>query len=183
MSAITDMSFNAWMEVAVRLLSVGSSERSSSTKGPSKSLNSYSNKANCGRLVSKTSSLVLFVTTGTSVHRSKKIENFVAKCQIVKRYVWFYLTADLVMSSMCSSGQVSCRLCKERSHIPLSCQEYRKENGMSERRVIEEARTEALIRTCHKCKLRIMKIDGCNKVVCTGCYSGKAFAQSPEITR
>ena len=71
-------------------------------------------------------------------------------------------------------AQVSCRLCKEKSHIPLSCQEYRKENGMSERRVIEEARSEALIRTCHKCKLRIMKTDGCNKVVCTGCYSGNA---------
>lgn len=64
---------------------------------------------------------------------------------------------------------VSCRLCNSKSHIPFSCEEFKKENGFSERRVIEEARTEALIRTCGKCKIRILKEDGCNKVVCTGC--------------
>lgn len=37
--------------------------------------------------------------------------------------------------------------------------------------MIEEARTEALIRTCGKCKVRILKEDGCNKVVCTSCYA------------
>ena len=67
--------------------------------------------------------------------------------------------------------EISCRSCKEKSHIPLSCEEYKKENGISERRVIEEARTEALIRTCPKCKVRILKEDGCNKVVCTTCSS------------
>ncbi len=66
---------------------------------------------------------------------------------------------------------MSCRLCKAKSHIPLSCDEFKKENGVSERRVIEEARTEALIRTCGKCKVRILKEDGCNKVICTKCYA------------
>lgn len=66
---------------------------------------------------------------------------------------------------------MSCRLCKAKSHIPLSCDEFKKENGISERRVIEEARTEALIRTCGKCKVRILKEDGCNKVICTKCYA------------
>lgn len=66
---------------------------------------------------------------------------------------------------------MSCRLCKAKSHIPLSCDEYKKENGVSERRIIEEARTEALIRTCGKCKVRILKEDGCNKVICTKCYA------------
>ncbi|KAG8527536.1 uncharacterized protein KY384_007688 [Bacidia gigantensis] len=37
-----------------------------------------------------------------------------------------------------------------RSHVPLSCDEHRKENGINERHLIEEARTEALIRTCPK---------------------------------
>lgn len=69
--------------------------------------------------------------------------------------------------------EVSCRLCKEKTHVPLSCQELKRENGISERRVIEEARTEALVRTCGKCKVRIMKEDGCNKVVCTSCSSGR----------
>ena len=67
--------------------------------------------------------------------------------------------------------QVSCRLCKLKSHIPLTCEDNKKENGISERRVIEEARTEALIRTCSKCKVRILKEDGCNKVICTSCYA------------
>ena len=66
---------------------------------------------------------------------------------------------------------MSCRLCKAKSHVPLSCDEFKKENGISERRVIEEARTEALIRTCGKCKVRILKEDGCNKVICTKCYA------------
>ena len=67
--------------------------------------------------------------------------------------------------------EVSCRLCKLKSHIPLTCEEFKKEQGVSERRVIEEARTEALIRTCGKCKVRILKEDGCNKVVCTSCHA------------
>lgn len=68
-------------------------------------------------------------------------------------------------------AEVSCRLCKLKSHIPLNCEESKKENGVSERRVIEEARTEALVRTCGKCKTRILKEDGCNKVICTSCYA------------
>ena len=49
--------------------------------------------------------------------------------------------------------------------------EHKRENGISERREIEEARTEALIRTCGKCKVRILKEDGCNKVTCTACHA------------
>lgn len=63
--------------------------------------------------------------------------------------------------------KVSCRLCKLESHLPLTCEESRKENGISERHIIEEARTLALLRTCPKCKVSILKEDGCNKVVCT----------------
>ena len=63
--------------------------------------------------------------------------------------------------------KVSCRLCKLDSHLPLTCEESKKENGISERHVVEEARTEALLRTCPKCKVKILKEDGCNKVTCT----------------
>ena len=41
--------------------------------------------------------------------------------------------------------------------------------------------TEALIRTCPKCKVRIIKEDGCNKVVCTTCSSGKRFISTSAI--
>ena len=79
--------------------------------------------------------------------------------------------------------EVSCRLCKAKTHIPMSCEEFKKETGVSERRVIEEARTEALIRTCGKCQVRILKEEGCNKVICTSCsavlcdYCGKDISK------
>ena len=79
--------------------------------------------------------------------------------------------------------QVSCRLCKAKSHVPLSCDEFKKEHGVSERRIIEEARTEALIRTCGKCKIRILKEDGCNKVICTKCYAVLCDYCGTDITK
>lgn len=71
--------------------------------------------------------------------------------------------------SMPDCERVSCRLCKNDSHIPLSCEEYRKENGLTERHVMEEAMTSALIRPCPKCNVPILKEGGCNKLVCSRC--------------
>ena len=76
---------------------------------------------------------------------------------------------DIDREFRCSNPEcekISCRLCKVESHTPLSCEEAKKENGVSERHIVEEARTEALLRTCPKCNVKIMKEDGCNKVVC-----------------
>ena len=68
----------------------------------------------------------------------------------------------------------SCRSCKQISHIPKSCEEYRKEQGIEERHIVEEEMTNALLRRCPKksCGVPIVKTDGCNKVICTqcGCY-------------
>lgn len=47
---------------------------------------------------------------------------------------------------------VSCRLCKEETHVPRTCEEAAAESGISERRKIEEAMSEALIRKCNKCR-------------------------------
>ena len=49
--------------------------------------------------------------------------------------------------------------------------------------MIEEARTEALIRTCSKCKVRILKEDGCNKVICTSCYAVLCDYCGKDITK
>ena len=65
--------------------------------------------------------------------------------------------------------RVSCRLCKRDSHLPLTCKEFKKEDGVAERHALEEAMTEALIRTCPKCKVPVLKEDGCNKVTCSRC--------------
>ncbi|KAI4263099.1 MAG: hypothetical protein L6R42_001737 [Xanthoria sp. 1 TBL-2021] len=67
--------------------------------------------------------------------------------------------------------KVSCRRCKVATHIPLSCEEFKKENGLTERHQIEEARTQALLRQCPRCKKTIMKEGGCNKMTCScGAY-------------
>lgn len=65
--------------------------------------------------------------------------------------------------------KVSCRLCKLESHIPKSCEEFAKENGLSIRRQIEEAMSAALIRKCNKCSAPFIKEEGCNKMMCTKC--------------
>ena len=74
---------------------------------------------------------------------------------------------------------LSCRLCKSKSHLPKTCAEYKKEQGISERHIVEEAMTSALLKICPKCKVPILKDGGCNKLVCSQCrcyvcdYCGK----------
>ncbi|KAL8716594.1 MAG: hypothetical protein Q9225_006084 [Loekoesia sp. 1 TL-2023] len=63
--------------------------------------------------------------------------------------------------------KVSCRKCRNVTHTPLSCEEFKKENGVSERHQIEEARTQAVLRKCPKCKSAIFKDGGCNKIMCS----------------
>ncbi len=48
--------------------------------------------------------------------------------------------------------EVSCRLCRNATHIPKTCAEIKRETGHSARREIEEAMSAAMIRKCNKCK-------------------------------
>jgi len=48
--------------------------------------------------------------------------------------------------------KASCRLCKQETHIPKTCEEVARENNGHVRHRIEEAMSEALIRRCNKCK-------------------------------
>ncbi|KAF3800802.1 hypothetical protein GCG54_00009473, partial [Colletotrichum gloeosporioides] len=75
---------------------------------------------------------------------------------------------------------VSCRLCKEETHVPRTCEEAAAENGISERRKIEEAMSEALIRKCNKCGTPFIKEEGCNKMTCTrpGCRNVQCYVCS-----
>lgn len=74
-------------------------------------------------------------------------------------------------------GRKSCRLCNCESHIPKSCAEHAKENGLSARRLIEEAMSAALIRKCNKCGTPFIKEEGCNKMTCTsaGCRNIQCY--------
>ena len=66
--------------------------------------------------------------------------------------------------------KVSCRLCRKVSHVPLSCEEAKQEEGLDERHEIEEAMTAAVTRICPGCKTPVIKEEGCNKMVCTVCF-------------
>nr|XP_036580337.1 ring finger domain-containing protein [Colletotrichum truncatum]KAF6788249.1 ring finger domain-containing protein [Colletotrichum truncatum] len=81
---------------------------------------------------------------------------------------------------------VSCRLCRDETHIPRTCEEAARENGLSARREIEEAMSAALIRKCNKCFLTepggtpFIKEEGCNKMTCTrsGCHNVQCYVCS-----
>ena len=79
--------------------------------------------------------------------------------------------------------KVSCRLCKQETHIPLSCEAHAKENKVTIRHAVEEAMTEALVRSCHKCKNKYIKEFGCNKMMCTRCSSIQCYVCSKDITK
>ncbi|KAE9566031.1 hypothetical protein CGMCC3_g17793 [Colletotrichum fructicola] len=66
---------------------------------------------------------------------------------------------------------VSCRLCKQETHVPRTCEEAAAENGISARRKLEEAMSAALIRKCNKCNTPFIREAGCNKMTCArpGC--------------
>jgi TRIAD3 protein (E3 ubiquitin-protein ligase RNF216) len=80
--------------------------------------------------------------------------------------------------------KVSCRLCKLESHIPKSCEENAKYIGLSVRRQVEEAMSEALIRKCNQCGTPFVKDEGCNKMACTrsGCHNVQCYVCSKSCT-
>ncbi|PWY89012.1 hypothetical protein BO70DRAFT_158549 [Aspergillus heteromorphus CBS 117.55] len=76
----------------------------------------------------------------------------------------------------------SCRLCHQESHIPKTCEEARKERGLPERHLVEEAMSEALIRNCPQCKIKIVKESGCNKMICSKCGCAMCYICKKNIT-
>lgn len=66
-------------------------------------------------------------------------------------------------------GKTSCRLCEKDSHIPLTCEEAKKDGQLTLRHIVEEAMSTALIRQCNQCKHPFVKDMGCNKMTCTHC--------------
>ncbi|KAA8905002.1 hypothetical protein FN846DRAFT_779179 [Sphaerosporella brunnea] len=78
---------------------------------------------------------------------------------------------------------ISCRLCRKKTHIPLSCKEAAKDDIISVRHAVEEAMTQAMIRKCNKCKTPFIKDIGCNKMICTkpGCRSMQCYVCSKTV--
>ncbi|KGY15983.1 hypothetical protein PABG_11235 [Paracoccidioides brasiliensis Pb03] len=80
--------------------------------------------------------------------------------------------------------KVSCRFCEKESHIPMSCKEAR-DKRLPARAKIEEAMSDALIRTCPnpKCQVKMVKENGCNKMVCVKCGWMMCYACRKKINK
>ena len=65
-------------------------------------------------------------------------------------------------------GRETCRLCGEKSHVPLACDEVEKDEEVEARTRLEMAMSEAMIRECVRpgCGKKFYKIEGCNKMKC-----------------
>ena len=66
----------------------------------------------------------------------------------------------------------SCRECGEEFHPDLRCSQVETQDETNGRRTVEEAMTDALVRTCPRplCRRKFLKNDGCNKMTCScGC--------------
>ena len=59
----------------------------------------------------------------------------------------------------------SCRLCKEVNHVPLRCNQVEKQDELKMRTFIENKMTEALVRTCYKCKKKFYKEEGNSRLL------------------
>ncbi|KAJ4354493.1 uncharacterized protein N0V89_006230 [Didymosphaeria variabile] len=77
--------------------------------------------------------------------------------------------------------KTSCRLCQKETHIPLSCEEAKKDEKLTVRHIVEEAMSAALIRNCNKCKRPFIKELGCNKMSCSHCGNQQCYVCSQDI--
>ncbi|KAF2869837.1 hypothetical protein BDV95DRAFT_88909 [Massariosphaeria phaeospora] len=78
--------------------------------------------------------------------------------------------------------KISCRLCQKDTHIPLTCEEAKKEGNLTVRHVIEEAMSAAMIRYCNRCKHPFVKDYGCNKMSCSRCRNVQCYVCSKDVT-
>ncbi|KAG8216970.1 hypothetical protein J3R82DRAFT_7275 [Butyriboletus roseoflavus] len=70
---------------------------------------------------------------------------------------------------------ITCRMCKKPDHLPKTCQEVEEDKHLDAKHVIEEAMTQALMRSCPKCQKSFIKEMGCNKMTCPGCYTVSCY--------
>lgn len=115
--------------------------------------------------------------------RNAGIENL-ASCPFCP-YAAEYPPVEVNREFVCQRSEcekVSCRLCNQLTHIPKSCEEHAKENGLSIRRQIEEAMSEALIRKCNKCDTKFIKEEGCNKMTCSKCKNVQCYICSKSCS-
>ncbi|KAK1988823.1 hypothetical protein LZ30DRAFT_697700 [Colletotrichum cereale] len=113
-------------------------------------------------------SAVLDRIENEAVLRMSGIENL-ERCPFCP-YAAEYPPIDMNREFRCENPdcqKVSCRLCKDDTHLPKTCEEAAHDKGIGAQHEIEEAMSAALIRKCNKCGTPFIKEMGCNKMTCT----------------
>ncbi|KIW99942.1 uncharacterized protein Z518_10870 [Rhinocladiella mackenziei CBS 650.93] len=98
-----------------------------------------------------------------------------AVCEDVREEPLFYC-----QNPDCS--RATCRKCHKDNHLPKTCEENAKDNVLSARHLVEEARSDAVMRTCPKCKVKIIKEFGCNKMMCSQCACIMCYECKEDIS-
>jgi hypothetical protein len=80
-------------------------------------------------------------------------------------------------------GRVSCRLCQKENHLPSTCEEAADDNVLGAQHQVEEAMTNALLRSCAKCQKKFYKTEGCNKMACPECHAITCYVCQQDITK
>ncbi|WVQ94567.1 hypothetical protein IAU59_001647 [Kwoniella sp. CBS 9459] len=78
-------------------------------------------------------------------------------------------------------GQVTCRACRRKDHIPKTCAEVEADLKLNNRHTVEDAMSEALIRKCPKCAKPYIKDSGCNKIYCSKCHTMSCYICQKQI--
>jgi len=78
----------------------------------------------------------------------------------------------------------SCRECGEEAHPGIKCDEVESKTETDGRKNVEEAMTQALVRTCPRpfCRKKFLKTDGCNKMTCA-CGAFVCYVCRQEIPK
>ncbi|WWD08748.1 hypothetical protein V865_006861 [Kwoniella europaea PYCC6329] len=79
-------------------------------------------------------------------------------------------------------GQVTCRGCRKKEHIPKTCAEVEADLKLNNRHTVEDAMSEALIRRCPTCLKPYIKDSGCNKISCGKCGTLSCYVCQKVIT-
>jgi TRIAD3 protein (E3 ubiquitin-protein ligase RNF216) len=91
--------------------------------------------------------------------------------------------------------KVSCRMCRGADHYGKSCDAALKkgkgkalpataskeEKAAMLKKLVEEARTKAKIRSCNRCKTSFVKEEGCNSIRCTKCGNNQCYSCGKDI--
>ncbi|OCF78207.1 hypothetical protein I204_00144 [Kwoniella mangroviensis CBS 8886] len=80
-------------------------------------------------------------------------------------------------------GQVTCRGCRKKEHIPRTCAgKFEADLKLNNRHTVEDAMSEALIRRCPTCSKPYIKDSGCNKIHCGKCGTLSCYVCQKVIT-